>query len=140
MEYEKDLKEDTTDVVSKKTLSIVSEISEKDDYTKFRDWMFKNAPYCDNPKNFSSSRITEEEFKNLKESFTGLQIAETIMQIENRKDLRKKYTNLYRTVLNWIKPEGSGISVGKTKYQLAAEKAASREHLEKLADEILRNS
>ena len=102
--------------------------------------MSQNAPYCDNPKNFSSSRITEEEFRKLKESFTGLQIAETIMQIENRKDLRKKYTNLYRTVLNWIKPDGNGIPIGKTRYQLAAEKEASREHLEKLADEILRNS
>lgn len=83
-------------------------ISENEDYNKFRDWMSQNAPYCDNPKNFNSSRITEEEFRKLKESFTGFQIAETIMQIENRKDLRKKYTNLYRTVLNWIKPKDDG--------------------------------
>lgn len=83
--------------------------SENEDYIKFRHWMSQNAPYCDNPKNFSSSRITEEEFNKLKESFTGFQIAETIMQIENRKDLRKKYTNLYRTVLNWIKPGDNGI-------------------------------
>lgn len=102
--------------------------------------MSQNAPYCDNPKNFTSSRITEKKFKKLKEIFSGNQIAETIMQIENRKDLRKKYTNLHRTFLNWIKPEGNGISIGKTKYQLAAEKAASREYLEELADEILRNN
>lgn len=101
--------------------------------------MSQNAPYCDNPKNFTSSRITEKKFKKLKEIFSGNQIAETIMQIENRKDLRKKYTNLYRTVLNWIKPGGNGIPIVKTRYQLAAEKEASRERLEKLADEILAN-
>ena len=33
------------------------------------------------------------------------EIADVIEQIENRKDLRKRYTNLYRTVLNCAKRE-----------------------------------
>lgn len=75
-----------------------------DDYQKFQDWLTRKAPYCSNIKNFPS-QITETEFMKLKEKYTGKQIAETIEQIENRKDLRKRYTNLYRTVLNWAKKE-----------------------------------
>lgn len=74
------------------------------DYQKFQDWLTRKAPYCSNIKNFPS-QITETEFMKLKEKYTGKQIAETIEQIENRKDLRKRYTNLYRTVLNWAKKE-----------------------------------
>lgn len=74
------------------------------DYLKFNDWLKRKAPFCSNPKNFSS-QITETEFLKLKEKYTGKQIADIIEQIENRKDLRKRYTNLYRTVLNWAKKE-----------------------------------
>ena len=74
------------------------------DFLKFNDWLRRKAPFCSNPKNFSS-QITEAEFLKLKEKYTGKQIADVIEQIENRKDLRKRYTNLYRTVLNWAKKE-----------------------------------
>lgn len=76
------------------------------DYQKFQDWLGKHAPYCSNVKNFPS-QITETEFIRLKAKYTAKEIAETIEQIENRKDLRKRYTNLYRTVLNWLK-RGNG--------------------------------
>lgn len=74
------------------------------DFLKFNDWLKRKAPFCSNPKNFSS-QITEAEFLKLKEKYTGKQITDVIEQIENRKDLRKRYTNLYRTVLNWAKKE-----------------------------------
>lgn len=74
------------------------------DYEKFNEWIKRKAPYCANPKNFTS-QISESEFDKLKQKYTGQQVAETILQIENRKDLRKRYTNLYRTVLNWLKKE-----------------------------------
>ena len=74
------------------------------DFLKFNDWLKRKAPFCSNPKNFSS-QITEAEFLKLKEKYSGKQIADVIEQIENRKDLRKRYTNLYRTVLNWAKKE-----------------------------------
>lgn len=74
------------------------------DFLKFNDWLKRKAPFCSNPKNFSS-QITESEFRKLKERYSGKQIAYIIEQIENRKDLRKRYTNLYRTVLNWAKKE-----------------------------------
>lgn len=74
------------------------------DFIKFNDWIKRKAPYCSNPKNFPT-QITEEEFLRLKNDYTGQQIADIVEQIENRKDLRKRYTNLYRTVLNWAKKE-----------------------------------
>ncbi|SHG32989.1 hypothetical protein [Dysgonomonas macrotermitis] len=81
------------------------------DFEKFNEWIKKAAPYCSNTKNFPS-QITEKEFFKLKEDYTSRQIADTVEQIENRKDLRKRYTNLYRTVLNWAKKE-----YGKNKIQ-----------------------
>lgn len=88
----------------KKEAKASSPVSSNPDFLKFNDWLKRKAPYCSNPKNFSS-QITEAEFLKLKEKYTGKQIADIIEQIENRKDLRKRYTNLYRTVLNWAKKE-----------------------------------
>ena len=88
----------------KKEAKASSSASSNPDFLKFNDWLKRNAPYCSNAKNFSS-HITEAEFLKLKEKYTGKQIADIIEQIENRKDLRKRYTNLYRTVLNWAKKE-----------------------------------
>lgn len=88
----------------KKEAKASSSASSTPDFLKFNDWLKRNAPYCSNAKNFSS-QITEAEFLKLKEKYTGKQIADIIEQIENRKDLRKRYTNLYRTVLNWAKKE-----------------------------------
>ena len=83
---------------------LVPIIHAEESYYFINDWLKRNAPYCSNAKNFSS-QITEAEFLKLKEKYTGKQIADIIEQIENRKDLRKRYTNLYRTVLNWAKKE-----------------------------------
>lgn len=88
----------------KKEAKASSSASSNPDFLKFNDWLKRNAPYCSNAKNFSF-QITEAEFLKLKEKYTGKQIADIIEQIENRKDLRKRYTNLYRTVLNWAKKE-----------------------------------
>ncbi|KAA6326309.1 hypothetical protein EZS27_024570 [termite gut metagenome] len=66
--------------------------------------MSQKAPYCADTKNFPH-QITEEELIKLKETYTSTEIASIVEQIENRKDLRKRYTNLYRTVLNWAKKE-----------------------------------
>ena len=93
-------KEDTN--VDKKETKNEEEIT-NEDYRKFRQWMKENCPYCDNPKNFTASIISQSEFLKLKELYSGTDIADVILEIENRKDLRKKYSNLYRTTLNWLK-------------------------------------
>ena len=71
------------------------------DFEKFEIWIKENCNYCSNPKNLK--QLTQDEFLKLKESYDGQQIADTILQIENRKDLRKKYSSLYRTLINWLK-------------------------------------
>lgn len=93
-------KEDTN--VSKKENEIEIE-SKNEDYIKFRKWMKENCQYCDGPKSFKKSKITEEEFAKLKKDFTGAEIADVILNIENRVDLRRKYSSLYLTALNWLK-------------------------------------
>ena len=99
-EKEKEYKKESTNVDKKET----SVSSPSPDYLKFNEWMQRKAPYCSNSKNFPS-QITESELLKLKEKYSGQEIADIIEQIENRKDLRKRYTNLYRTVLNWAKKE-----------------------------------
>lgn len=106
MEEKEEEKEDKKESPNgdKKEAVASSPASSNPDFLKFNDWLERKAPFCSNPKNFSS-QITEAEYLKLKEKYTGKQIADIIEQIENRKDLRKRYTNLYRTVLNWAKKE-----------------------------------
>jgi hypothetical protein len=110
-EEEKEYKESIPKGIPKKgelSLTPACSDSPKDDYIKFREWMKDNAPFCDNEAHFKSSHITEEELTKLKRKYTGQQIADTILQIENRTDLRKRYSNLYLTVNNWLKPKENG--------------------------------
>lgn len=70
-----------------------------------RKWFEQgNAPYIF--KNFEHL-VTSEELSRLKEKYSGSLISETILAIENRADLRKKYKNLYRTLLTWLRKEAN---------------------------------
>ena len=73
-------------------------------YTKYVAWLRENAPYI-----FShySNLVKEEQLKKLQESYPLTTILQTIGQIENRSDLRKKYTNLYMTLKNWLRKEAT---------------------------------
>ena len=101
IDINKDNNKESTNVDKKKKEN--EEEVTNEDYRKFRIWMNTNCPYCNNPRNMPSSTITQSEFLKLKLEYSGRDIAETILEIENRKDLRKKYANLYRTTLNWLK-------------------------------------
>jgi hypothetical protein len=103
-EMEKEVKKETPSNEGVKKETAVSSPQPQTDFEKFNDWIKRKAPFCSNPKNFTS-QITENEFWKLKELYSGKQIADIIEQIENRKDLRKRYSNLYKTVLNWAKKE-----------------------------------
>lgn len=70
-------------------------------YVKFIGFLEKKAPYC--YKNMTLP--TEVEFYAMIEKYGAKTVAEICEQIENRKDLRKTYTNLYRTLLNWLDNE-----------------------------------
>ncbi len=85
--------------VDKKETDVSS--CENEAYKTFISWICQNAEYC-----FKNMKLpSEKEFNSLKELYSGKEISYIISQIENRKDLRKRYTNLYRTVLNWAKKE-----------------------------------
>jgi hypothetical protein len=70
----------------------------------FNQWLQEEAPYI--ARNFTHT-LTAEELDRLKSKYSSEKIAETVLRIENRKDLRKRYTNLYRTLLNWLKNDTS---------------------------------
>ena len=66
---------------------------------KLDKWKEKHTPYI-----YANIRpLTQKEFDCLVSKYNAEQICDTLLQIENRKDLRKNYTNLYRTLLNWLK-------------------------------------
>lgn len=71
----------------------------KSEHEKFIDWLAVSCPYISE----HYVLLTEIEYNKLINSHELEAIKETCEQIENRIDLRKKYTNLYRTLLNWLK-------------------------------------
>ncbi len=77
------------------------------EYARFVAWVRDNAPYCYDPSNWRTG-ITAAQFEALREKhgYTSNQIALTVAEIDNRKDLRGKYTNLYLTVLKWLGRNG----------------------------------
>lgn len=66
---------------------------------RFAAWLSKECPYIAS----HLKPLTEEELAKLKRGFSVESIMEVCCEIENRKDHRKNYTNLYRTLLNWLK-------------------------------------
>ena len=73
---------------------------------KFVEWLEQECPYI-------ASHLTlptEEQFDRLKEQYTSEEIATCCQQIENRTDLRRRYKNLYLTLLNWLKRERNKLN------------------------------
>lgn len=73
-------------------------------YSRFQQWLAKECPYI--PKHFEKT-ISEREFEKLLETYSARQLCDVISEINNRGDLRKRYTDLYRTALNWLKRENT---------------------------------
>lgn len=48
-------------------------------------------------------QLTFGQFTKLRGRFGAAPMSEIIQQIENRKDLRKRYVSLYLTMFNWLK-------------------------------------
>ena len=66
---------------------------------RFEAWLSEHCPYI--RKHYKM--MTEAELGKLKQQYGAELIAETCSDIENRIDLRKRYSHLYRTLLNWLK-------------------------------------
>lgn len=66
-------------------------------YVAFCDWVAENTPYVAR----HLRPLTEEQFFRLKQRFGSECLARNVDNLENRRDLRSRYTSLYRTLLNW---------------------------------------
>ena len=66
-------------------------------FIAFTDWVGDNAPYVA----AHLKPLAEEEFDRLIHRFGPQCLARNIDNLENRRDLRQRYTSLYRTMLNW---------------------------------------
>lgn len=73
-------------------------------YERFLDWLSVECPYIAHHYKLP----TEELFNKLLDRYGGEAIAEQCANIENRADIRKRYTNLYQTLNNWLKREANG--------------------------------
>lgn len=73
-------------------------------YERFLDWLKAECPYIAQHYKLPS----EELFTKLLDKYGGEAIAEQCANIENRADIRKRYTNLYQTLNNWLKRENNG--------------------------------
>lgn len=73
-------------------------------YERFLDWLKAECPYIAQHYKLPS----EELFTKLLDKYGGEAIAEQCANIENRADIRKRYTNLYQTLNNWLKREKNG--------------------------------
>ena len=63
---------------------------------RFSAWLSSECPYIA----AHLKPLTDAELDKLKNQFSTEDIMRVCHEIENRKDLRKRYTNLYRTLLN----------------------------------------
>lgn len=77
---------------------------------RFSAWLSQECPYIA----ANLKPVTDVELAKLKQRYSTEAIMEVCMKIENRKDLRKKYTNLYRTLLNWLKENESNRTTHPT--------------------------
>lgn len=85
--------------MEKPSVPIIPEGNRSEKLLALDNWMKEKTPYL-----YKNIRLlTQAEFDSLCGKYTSAQICDTLQQIENRKDLRKNYTNLYRTLLNWLK-------------------------------------
>lgn len=99
----------------KKELKEPKETKKEIPPTKFNEWLKDHCPYI-----YANLKLpTEEQVEKLKQMYGAQLIADTCMQIENRKDKRKTYVNLYLTLRNWLKREGAPVEQVVRQYNVA---------------------
>lgn len=72
-------------------------------FAAFQEWARNNTPYIADPKHLT--QLTAAEFDKLLAMYGAEKISKTMEDLENRKDKRKQYVSLYRTLLNWLRHE-----------------------------------
>lgn len=103
---EEDLKEKPPKGGKKKSPLSASEAFDRfraestdENYLRFLLWLEDKAPFVAS----NIIPLSENEFLKLKAAYGSNAIMTNVLNIENRKDLRKRYVSLYRTLLNWCK-------------------------------------
>lgn len=101
--------------------NVSAHAQDSEDMRLFKEWLKNNCPYI-----FRHYTLpTEKELEKLEQKYDQNVIVETCQQIENRIDLRKKYSNLYRTLLNWIERDYGSKDKNTNGATQRAEEAAS---------------
>lgn len=65
----------------------------------FNDWLKENYPNVASMK----TQMTEQNLKNLIDTYGKDVVTDHLMQMENKIDIAKKYKSVYLTLLTWIK-------------------------------------
>ena len=74
-------------------------------FEKFNIWLKKEAPNVLKIKN----QLTEQQFEKLKLTYNSKQIMDIVLNLDNFKDAPKKYTNVNRTITNWLQRENNKL-------------------------------
>ena len=85
-------------------------VEENPRFAAFQAWARQNTPYIADPRHLA--QLTAAEFEKLIAAYGSENLARTMQDLENRKDKRKQYVNLYRTLLNWLKNGNNRKSTG----------------------------
>lgn len=72
-------------------------------FVKFNKWFRTHAPYLSNPAHIKCLTYNEYLKLRFQYKYTAREIADVILNMENNKNWRKQYANLYRALLNWLK-------------------------------------
>lgn len=102
LEVEEKLEEEVeTEVEEESECGITPQTKTQDqiDFEKFVGWISENTPNIAK----LSSPFSLEEFLRIKKEFPGEAVKNILQQMQNKKDLLKKYTSAYLTALNWLK-------------------------------------
>jgi DNA repair ATPase RecN len=70
-----------------------------ENFLNFQEWLNENCPKVSKIE----KQLTQKQFLKFKEKYESKEIMDTLERIENRKDLVKKYSDLNRTLKNWLK-------------------------------------
>lgn len=91
----------TLTCAKKESAAIAATPVPKTRHDRFLQWLADNCPYIAGHYKLPSTELLDK----LIAKYGAEQVAEQCLNIENRTDLRKRYTNLYQTLNNWCKRE-----------------------------------
>lgn len=91
----------TLTCTKKESAAIAATPVPKTRHDRFLQWLADNCSYIAGHYKLPSAELLDK----LIAKYGAEQVAEQCLNIENRTDLRKRYTNLYQTLNNWCKRE-----------------------------------